>query len=415
MEKRKVIIVGGGLAGLSAAYELSREEGFEVHLIEQDAKIGGRVQTYTINGQDADVGGFLVYPWYKRYHQLVKELGFKEELVKVPEAKDYFVNDWHSQDEYHEEMAISFKEMLEIFVTILPKALTDRDPTEPELHAYDDMTVEDYLKSLDIEPDRTNYLISVFDTYLQGYCYGSVTEHKMTFMASTLFQNMIHGDVHSASYLRCGSTVFIDAIAEELRSKGVEIHLNCKLEAIQNNRIETDQGEMSADDFIFCQPPASVAYSNFITATVIYNGVTQVDDDMDWGSCFYREHPEQSFPILSIVNLEQLYGEKVAKHLNLNIKVNHPEKPPIGSTELLEEISNQLKNRFRKITNLKLVNRVDWKKAMPIAQEDFVASTITEQGKLHHYFAGDFMGCPSMETALRTGKRAAEQLISNVS
>lgn len=414
MQKRKVIIVGGGLAGLSAAYELSREAGFEVHLIEKATRLGGRVLTYTINGQGADVGGFLVYPWYKRYHQLVDDLGLSDELIKVPAIRDYFVNDRNKGDEYHDEVALSFKEMVGIFVKIFPKVLTDRDPTDPELEAYDHLTVKDYLKTLGAEPKRVAYYTSVFDTYLQGYCYGSVTEHKMAFMASTLFQNMIHGDVHSASYLRCGSQVFIDALTEELRSRGVQMHLNCELKKVTGKQLTTSQGDMSADHFIFCQPPAEVAYSNFITATVKYSGVTQIEDDPDWGSCFFREDPELAFPILSVVNLEKLYGKEVAQHLNLNIKVNHPDRAAVSDAALLDIIREQLPERFEGITNVELVNRVDWKQAMPIAQEEYVATKLTEQGANSYYYAGDLMGCPAMETALRTGERAAEKLISDV-
>ena len=36
MLKRKVIIIGGGLAGLSAACELSKDERFDIHLIEKN-------------------------------------------------------------------------------------------------------------------------------------------------------------------------------------------------------------------------------------------------------------------------------------------------------------------------------------------------------------------------------------------
>src|SRR5713226_8143888 len=41
--RRKVIVVGGGLAGLSAAYELE-SLGYEVTVLEGQAEVGGRVQ-----------------------------------------------------------------------------------------------------------------------------------------------------------------------------------------------------------------------------------------------------------------------------------------------------------------------------------------------------------------------------------
>jgi hypothetical protein len=62
---------------------------------------------------------------------------------------------------------------------------------------------------------------------------------------------------------------------------------------------------------------------------------------------------------------------------------------------------------------LALVNRIDWEKAMPIATEDYVETKRKEQGEHHFYYAGDFMGCPSMETTLMSGKRAAKQLIKD--
>jgi protoporphyrinogen oxidase len=414
MHKRKVIIVGGGLAGLSAAYALSEAEDFDIHVIEKDNYLGGRVRSCTINGQTLDVGGFLVYPWYKRYHELINALGLTEELIKIPPARDYFASNVNSHDNYDTEFKFSFKDIVEIFLHIFPKPLFDSDPTEPKLHAYNDLTIQGYLQSLNMEEEKTNHYLRVFDTYLQGYCYGSVTEHKMAFMAATLFQNSYHGDVHAASYLQNGSKVFIDAMKDALEKRGVQIHYNCLLEEIDNKQLITSRGAMVADDVIFCHTPSELRYSRFITATVSYSGAAVIDGDAEWGSCFYKENTQQLFPILSIVNLEKLYTEKAAKHLNLNIKVRDPEHAAISSPDLLEIIKTEMQAHFKDVIISEIVNRVDWEKAMPIAGEDFVQSTRSKQGLNNIYHAGDFMGCPSMETALINGKRAADSLIKDV-
>jgi protoporphyrinogen oxidase len=413
MHKRKVVIVGGGLAGLSAAYALAEADDFDIHLIEKESCLGGRVRSCTVNGQTIDVGGFLVYPWYERYHELINALGLTEQLIKIPQVQDYFASHVKSQDNYDEDFKFSFKDIVKIFLHIFPNPLIDSDPTEPKLHAYDDLTIEDYLQSLNIE-DKKDYYLRVFDTYLQGYCYGSVTEHKMAFMAATLYQNMYHGDVHAASYLRNGSHCFINAMKDALEKRGVQIHYNCMLEKMDNKQLITSLGVMDADDIIFCHPPSEVRYSTFITATVSYSGAAVIESDAEWGSCFYKEDTQQLFPILSIVNLEKLYTEKTAKHLNLNIKVRDPQLTAISSADLLAIIKTEMQAHFKDVTILALVNRVDWKKAMPIAQEGVVQATRRQQGHNNFYYAGDFMGCPSMETALISGKRAADQLMKKV-
>ena len=156
-----------------------------------------------------------------------------------------------------------------------------------------------------------------------------------------------------------------------------------------------------------------MVYSKFITATISYSGTAPINGISEWGSCFFKENATQHYSILSIVNLEKLYTNKTAGHLNLNIKVNHEKQAIVSDADLLGIIRTELRSHFKGISVLAQVNRVDWEKAMPIVTEDYVETKRKEQGHDHFYYAGDYMRCPSMETDLMSGKRAAVQLIKD--
>ena len=59
MDKKKVIIIGAGPAGLTAAYELLKDksEQYEVTILEETSKIGGISRTVRYNGNRMDIGG----------------------------------------------------------------------------------------------------------------------------------------------------------------------------------------------------------------------------------------------------------------------------------------------------------------------------------------------------------------------
>lgn len=59
MEKKKVIIIGAGPAGLTAAYELLKDQDnkYEVIVLEETNEIGGISRTVKYNGNRMDIGG----------------------------------------------------------------------------------------------------------------------------------------------------------------------------------------------------------------------------------------------------------------------------------------------------------------------------------------------------------------------
>ncbi len=67
--KRRVIVAGAGISGLSAAYELS-QLGYQVTVIEGRERIGGRIFTLKepfVDGQFVELGGELAGDGYKRF------------------------------------------------------------------------------------------------------------------------------------------------------------------------------------------------------------------------------------------------------------------------------------------------------------------------------------------------------------
>lgn len=69
-----VIVIGAGLAGLSAARELSRG-GRDVVVLEGRERVGGRLEGGTIDGHPVELGGTWLGQGHEQMYALVRELG----------------------------------------------------------------------------------------------------------------------------------------------------------------------------------------------------------------------------------------------------------------------------------------------------------------------------------------------------
>lgn len=78
----RILVVGAGLSGLSAAWGL-RKQGFEVEIHEQGDTPGGRTRSIRQGGFVFDVGAITMLPTYRETCRLVDELGMTGELHKV--------------------------------------------------------------------------------------------------------------------------------------------------------------------------------------------------------------------------------------------------------------------------------------------------------------------------------------------
>jgi oxygen-dependent protoporphyrinogen oxidase len=79
---RKVIVVGGGVAGLTAAYTLQKR-GYAVEVLEREATAGGRMRSERHGDFVIDRGAQFIASSYRNMRELVAELGLKDSVRRL--------------------------------------------------------------------------------------------------------------------------------------------------------------------------------------------------------------------------------------------------------------------------------------------------------------------------------------------
>lgn len=79
--QNKIIVVGAGISGLTAAYRLQKA-GFAVTVLEALDHVGGRASTVHKQGYTIDTGAGALFESYTAYLALAAELGLKDQIKR---------------------------------------------------------------------------------------------------------------------------------------------------------------------------------------------------------------------------------------------------------------------------------------------------------------------------------------------
>ena len=83
IEGQRIAVVGAGLAGLTAAWDL-RRRGFQVDLYERTRLVGGKATSFRAGGEEVDNGQHVFLGCFDEWLGLVREAGMEEQLHLQP-------------------------------------------------------------------------------------------------------------------------------------------------------------------------------------------------------------------------------------------------------------------------------------------------------------------------------------------
>ncbi len=162
MERVDVVVVGGGLAGLTAARDLTAR-GLSAVVREARSRVGGRILNHTFpNGVVVELGGQWVGPTQDRVLSLAAELGAElfptfdsgDTLASIGgQTKRFNDESFGLPEEAREEVALTQKTLEDMALTVpLP------DPwTAPEAHRWDRQTVETWIEDNITTPEARDF------------------------------------------------------------------------------------------------------------------------------------------------------------------------------------------------------------------------------------------------------------------
>jgi len=280
-----VAVVGGGLAGLCAALELSRE-GHAVTVYETYKDFGGLASTIEVAGTRLERFYHHVFATDLDFLDLVEELGLWDQLR------------WYADDKgnWYQGKTYPFSTPLEILrfpplgpidrlrLAMVSAWLSRVSHWEP----YEKVTAEAWLRKA--MGERTYKVL-----------WEPLMVSKFGARASEICMSWFYGRVHSRfgkgkrgapsgklGYLHGSTQVLVDALLKELRERGVVLKSACPVEALihENGKVKglrSRAGEAAYDSVLAtCATPLFLQFAGAALPTALR---TQLEGFEYYGSC----------------------------------------------------------------------------------------------------------------------------------
>ena len=378
---KKVIVIGAGLAGLSAAITL-QNEGISVTVLESSDRPGGRVTSDLIDGFICDRGFQLLninYPEIKRLG-IAKEIDFVSASSVVEVARD--------------DRRIRIGDPRVAFFSIF----------SPETGSlFEKIRLVKYLiKRTRVasvgEELKVNGIGKVYERVLRPFLTG-------VFLADPLLVNAEYGRTAIGHFVRGNSGLpaqGIKVFSEALAARVDSIEYGVQVNSIKNSVVKTSKGKYEADAIIVATDATTAAQLLDLTVVPQLVGCTT----------WYHSTNESPTQSKSLIIDSQNRGPLVNTIVISNMLASYAPvgKSLISSTSILPATESEVRRHLSILYGTdtrkwKLVAKYEIPSALPLPglQNQMASSSHVEDSI---YIAGDYRSAPSQNGALLSGRLA---------
>jgi monoamine oxidase len=256
-ESFDAIVVGGGLAGVTAARDLA-QSGLRTLLVEARDRLGGRTASQRIAGRTLDTGG-AYFHWFQsaiwreisRYELPVEEsgMGHGRYLLGTRDGiEEMSIEDFDGR--LRKGLAAFWGDPAYAAAVPRPFALQ----TDPDAAKLDQMSIEDRLQELGLDPQIDDALRAMFGDY------GDPNDASLGWLLQRMSNGVWSYAAHNALYavyrLKCGMAGLIDAM---VREGGFNVRLSSPVSAVEHDDdgatvVLEDGSELSARVVVVATP-----------------------------------------------------------------------------------------------------------------------------------------------------------------
>lgn len=226
MKNKKINIIGAGLTGLVAGYELSKK-GYQVEIFERSGDIGGLMGGFKIGGTSLEKAYHHIFKTDKYIIGLIKELGLAKKLKWHPEKTGlYFGDKIYPFMGAIDLLKFSPLDLVSKVRLGLVKIWLEKDNNWEK---YRKITAKEWMKKW---CGKNAYRV-IWEPLLKGKFHQDYDKVSMAWLWAR-----IHTRANSdgtLGYLDGGFQQIADELAKNIKKNGGKIHLNSEYTAKENN------------------------------------------------------------------------------------------------------------------------------------------------------------------------------------